>query len=289
MSTRRRTPRDILASLRNERGDINVIVFAVSLPLLVLIGTAAMDIARFPIAKQQALAAIQTGFDDLKLQTGDNASLAETAVGRDWCAIFPSNHPRNTCTPCAEEESATCSGAKDAAAGDAVDLAAASILRELTDSGFGVLSHAKGDVTIKVSIYNLIVPDDGNTDSLIIGKELVASDTAGELPGVNIDHDALVEETFVTPGDVSLGAYLTWMPDSEQLATDVSIAVLSVVLRVHHVFSLPDELRFGEGPGFDEDADGITGDDSSVFITTIIRPLNRGVRLSGPAGPLMES
>jgi hypothetical protein len=56
----------------SERGDTNIIVLAVALPILLLIAGAALDVIRLPLAKQQLVSSLHAGLDGYSCRVTDD-------------------------------------------------------------------------------------------------------------------------------------------------------------------------------------------------------------------------
>ena len=263
---------------QNDRGEINIVAFAIALPILILLGTVAMDILRYPLTKQQIGSAVESGIDSLILTEDENSSYVDTATGKDWCAILSTNNPRRLCPACDDEEE-NCTGALDAAAAHAVKDAVSRTFQQLTQSGIGVLSHEGADVNVVGGIYNLVASSSTDKDGLIVGVEEVSKLDASEWGGVldyEIDLRAILVEKFVSGGETYIGHVLNFMPFAQQSATDVPVAIFGVAVRINNIFNLPADMQFGAPV-----PESVGGTNAVVVVSTIIRPLPRGFRLSG--------
>ena len=156
---------------------------------------------------------------------------------------------------------------------------------ELTKSGLGVMTHSDSDVAVVGGIYNLVASGDVTKNALIVGVETVAEQSAvewGGSLGYKFDLPAVLKEKFVTPGNIRVGHFLTWMPDGQRLATDAPVAAFGIAVRIHNVFKLPADMQFGAT------MDGADKGNETIIVSTIIRPLPRGIRLSGELAAIAD-
>jgi len=289
--------------LRSEQGDLNIAGFALSLPILLLIVTAAVDIARLPIAKQQSFATLQAGFDNFIDTQGDNATTAMLATGRDWCAFMHSSYTDySECDTCgggtATSDPPTCTVDKDAiSARGGAETAIDTMLAMLQGgAGYAFLDHDLEDIEIVLGVYNLLVDkDDGTIGSAeAVMKTNVAvrpSDATAYMPagslGYSIDLDAIAAAHFTGggPGANALGVTInTGSPSqaadggpSADRYTHTSVLIGAIALRINHLFPFTQGLTFGATP----EGGGPPVEGETTLLTYNIRPLPLAFRLSG--------
>lgn len=260
-----------------EKGLINLVLLAITLPILILLGAAGGSIIQLPLVKQQMNRAIAQTFHEFTFQNG-----GETQVGSamNWCIInvgAGGGCPSCTCLP----SSCTCSGAKEATA-RANSMASNYLLalqRELVRGGanqFGVgaTKHPAANVFIEVSIRNMLVD---RQDGAIIGFEDVANDIASNygamLPNPGDDSDQLFLDKFAL-GDVNFATVTSQLATgSMQDRIHVPVVLTHIAIKVDHAFKLPTGLRYGIQ----------SSADYSVLDLVSFRTLSRTYRPSGPS------
>lgn len=268
--------------LCNSHGLINVVTVAIALPLLILILAAAVDVIRLPIIQQQIYGDAHAAYDMLFFgneSKGNNAP-KELLAGKSWCILKTPNNSPYDCPSCDDfGVGVSCSGAADyAAAKIALRNAGNFLLSELSDSReMAIFRHSPEDIRVHLAVYNLLVPRRVKSNR-IVGKELVAefdsADDGGSLD-YSPDFDAIVRGQFITPKNRHLGILLGDVPSDKQGATDIPIVVISVAVRVKHIFGITGKLSLGANAKKTPGHDG-----SVILVVNIVRPLSRLARLS---------
>jgi|GEM_PF-5793393 len=266
--------------LINQRGDTNLVVMAVALPLLLLLVTAATDIARIPIVKQQLETVIHSSFDTAVLRFSENSqSWTDPIAGRNWCAWLGHEHPEYNCPDCDE---GACSGGKDVEVSydgaSPLKMAVDEAIRELSSSSLPLMAHANADITIRAGIFNLTVDPNGYG---VTGVETVAlmGGVDGEM-NYPFDLKAYLENKLIPRATTLKGSWLTAVVGGDlNRYAHLSVIVVAGAVRTKHFFNFPTGLRLGVTPA----NGGEAGGDETTILSTMVRPLARSIRLSGPA------
>lgn len=274
--------------LRNESGVENIIIMAVALPLLLLLIVAAVDIIRVPTAKAQVYRALNSAFDYLVLDLGNDSRLARKLNGRNWCAILPRNFPA------AQDCNSTCEftaplscvntnfnpgGSWDSST--SLDLARNVIIDELQGTGifgFGTLDinnlpadASTSDIAVKVGLYNLVAKGmsvDGATSMEIVNALPIGSSLWDGIDGYALNKNILsvVLAKFVTsPSAQTVG--LEYGPNA---GTHVPVIALWAAVKVTHSFKWPSAIQLGDTP-----RTGGSHQTESIVTGLVIRPLSR--------------
>lgn len=259
-----------------EKGAINIILLAITLPLLITLSIAAYDIVRLPIVKQQLNRAVANSFHFL---TYDYAGTQQVGTGMNWCLVTGTIPPDVTCPTCVCGDSCGCTGAKETS--HAIEMSTAainSIVGELSSNLVGTLNHSSDKIGAQVALYNVIV-DQSEVSGPVIGFESVSSLDGTGLgatfsPGFRAD--AIVTH-YIADGETNLAPVISTRGGSDAHKTiHIPVAVITVGVSVPHIISLPAALRFGSS---------MSDADNSVLVVEVVHPLPRSYRLSGPIAP----
>lgn len=241
----------------NEQGDINIVVVALTLPIVMLVAITAVDIVRIIINKQQLYGALQSGSDRLLHNLGAAPGIyAEKLWGRDRCAVVPDNMSVECNQGCEFTTPPTCSGSGSLGwAGTPSPLRAAlEGVEEDVSGAFGIFNMgqlADENLTIVVAAYNLVVNGvtAGNpADSqVVVNKVQLGVEKEGPYKN-HVDPDQIIEDKFITPGNLKLGSIYGYTDNSTPNATHVSVVVLWAAYRVEHKFNFPSWLKMGIAP-----------------------------------------
>ncbi len=261
--------------LNSQAGEMNIVLLAAALPTLILVATAAVDIIRFPAVKQQIRAAIHASVQQLTVTLN---SEVEIGTGMNWCVLpYVDETPMGcgTAGACAVPEDCTncgCSGGVSPTTGKyALSNAADSILTSLTGGSGAFYAHDKKDLAINVGMYNLLV-NSGTGEP--VGRETVYIITNSNVGGgleFSVDLDEIVDGLLGDASKKILGVQIGSPTSPRYYHVPVLVAVVAV--RVKHIFNFTDELRFGHKSQSNKD--------SSVMLTTVIKPLPRIISLHG--------
>lgn len=274
--------------LRNESGVENIVILAVALPLLLLLIVAAVDIIRVPTAKAQVYRALNSAFDYLMVDIGNDNRLARKLNGRNWCAILPRNFPtaQDCNSTCEFTTPTSCSGSNFNPGGSfdfgtTLDLARNVIIDELQGTGifgFGTLDinnlpadASTSDIAVKVALFYLTTKGmsvDGATSMEIVEVNSIAEQS--EWPGLdgygmNKSLLAFVTEKFVTSPAQTVG--IEYGPN---VGTHVPVVALWAAVKVTHSFKWPSVIQLGDTP-----RTGGSHQTESIVTGLIVRPLSR--------------
>lgn len=284
----------------NCRGDINIIVAALILPILILVGLSAFDLIRVMVNKQQLYGALENGYDHLLTGLG-GPGLANKLHGRDHCSVTPNRIPAfpafNTfCNfPCELTSPPTCTGAGTLDWGGSPapgDAAIASIEEDVSNS-FGVFDMgdlADKDLTVVVAVYDLVVNADqgatAETSQTVVARKLLDRSDAGPYRD-HVNTDSLIEAKFVTPANIKAGSIYGYFGANTPNATHTTVVVFWAAYRVEHFFSFPTWLRLGIDP-VDKDTEELIVDPTALaesrkretyISASMIRVLPNNIRL----------
>ncbi|MCB0343694.1 MAG: hypothetical protein KDD66_01180 [Bdellovibrionales bacterium] len=267
-----------IRKLCSQSGEMNIVLLAAALPTLILVATASVDIIRFPAVKQQIRAAIHSSVRHLT--TTFNGQVAP-GTGMNWC-VLP--HPETSGYKCADQDACTadadcptcgCSGGSDPSIGKyTLDTAGKYIIDSLMSgsSSVGFYKHSKDDIAIAIGIYNLLV---NVSTGEVKQKELVYAFSGAEL-GVNLDLstdlDSVIDKIIFNGDPKVLGVQIGTSASPKYF--NVPVMAARVGVRVHHIFNFTTGFRFGNSSN--------AKSDSSVVVTTVIKPLPKVFALHGP-------
>lgn len=284
----------------NCRGDINIVVAALILPILILVGLSAFDLIRVMVNKQQLYGALENGYDHLLTGLG-GAGLAHKLHGRDRCAVAPNEistipaFDTGCNLPCELSVPPTCTGSGTlnwAGTPDAGDAAIASIEEDVSNS-FGVFDMgqlADKDLTVVIAAYDLVVnAEQGATaesSQTVVRRVLLDRSDAGPYRD-HVNTDALIEAKFVTPANIKAGSIYGYFGANTPNATHMTVVVIWAAYRVEHYFSFPAWLRLGIDP-VDKDSEELIVDPTALAASrkretyisaSMIRVLPNNIRL----------
>jgi len=256
------------APLQNSKGVLNIVALAITLPILILLATAAVDIIRLPIVEQQLQQTALSVYDSLQ---HDNASAGFTV-----CAVQGKNLRDESCDQCSPSAKKDCSGAKDFQAGKvAVRQAVESAFQQLTSGNVGVTTHDADDVYIDISIFNILVDEDGK----VIGKEIVAERDAKQLGAVlasNYSSTNLVNEKFFNSKSPWPGPWIDVVGVRTKQAFPATVAIIHLSVRVEYIFGFAAGL--GKESVGDSKTEAVNSKDMQLEVT-LLRPLTKNIRL----------
>ncbi len=281
-----------LRRVAGERGDINLALVALSLPIVLMLGIAAADIIRVIINKQQLYAAVQSGYDYLLAEQG-GAGWAKRLYGRNRCVIVPDNLD-NTCRNCETANPPTCTGSPTPGSdgppywtGTPLPLVSArDAIANDVNTGNGVFNMGPitdNDLSIIVAAYDLIVGGataaTAAASQTVIDKELLDRVEIGPYTP-NIDTDAWIDRVFIDPGTVKVGSIYGDFGANTPNATHVTVIILWATYRVDHIFSFPEWLRLGIQP-VDKGSGALTdwSADETYVSASLVRVVPYGARL----------
>ena len=271
-------------SILGQRGDANIIVMAVALPVLLLLISAATDVARIPIIKQQIEGAAHAAFDaailDEAVQAG--GTFSDPLAARNWCDWIAVDHPCYDCDACGGGD---CTGSKDdqlsSDGSNPLNAVTASVIEQLSSSVVPMLAHAQADMTVKAGVFNIVVNGAGVPTSVETVRLSTANEGALAYP---IDLASYATNTLLPAAGSAIG-YWTFSDAASggPNYTHMGVMIIGAAVRTRHFFNFPTGLRFGETPV----EGGAPKSDETTIVTTIVRPLARNVRPSGPAINMM--
>lgn len=273
---------------RSHRGIADLVLLAFALPLIILLITTAFDIMRIPIAKSQVYDALNSGYDYLLFNVGNDNLPARRFSGQNWCALVDDDPDagENNCEPaCSLSSPQDCTGAPPIGTwnNQMLSLAQSVILEQLEGSGlFGFgdvdpsLPATAGptDMALKIGFYQLVVVGYSNTTT--DSKVVINSEKIGEIsweglngyPTARVDLDQMVRDRYVSDNTKNILGFEYGTSD----ATHVGLIVLWAAVRVKHSLSFPQFLKLGL-----PQADGSWKTDESIVGAQIVRVVPRGI------------
>lgn len=284
--------------LIKEQGVVDLVVLAITLPILLTLFIVALDVIRLPMAKARLQQALENGYDYLVTDIA-NGVAKRRLNGRNWCTIVRDDKPNsvtNTCIfSCEKTAPANCTintfkpdGSWASGLGSnppnstSLNLARNAIIKEL--QGGGLLDFGNFDPTnppqdlnttniaVKIGVFYLVAKglSVSNATSLQLVKSIKLGQTSwdGILPGLLPNQDTLITQKFIDANSPkSLGLEI-----AKNLGTHVPVVAISGAVRVTHFLKLTAGIKFGLPQ---------SGEKETLLSATIIRPLPRSVWLSG--------
>lgn len=268
----------MIRRIKNQRGDLNVLTIALTLPILLLVIGAAADISRIPIIKQQLTSVLHGASDLILHRTARGASdVSEPAASLNWCMWLSTNQPSYACS-CTDNICSDPFVSYDGAS----DMKAAlfSAMKSLTSTTLPMLSHRSEDVALKVSVFNIEVDAHGNPKSYT----QVAGQSSGTL-NVTLSEMSVIETLRASENGMR-GPQIR--PDVLVTAPGQQTAPISVAILQAAVRTKP---FIGYSKVFFDKSEESNGAAEAIVRATIVRTLPRPMKLSGPANnvPAPES
>lgn len=253
---------------RSQKGMINVVSFAVVLPILILLLAASIDVIRLPIVKQQLLGSINNAYYSLLVQDKTNQSL-QVLAGRNLCAIPNADMPINVCSKVMHNEQGQI----------AANLALDHLMDELSQKDeTGLFFHDKSRINAAIFLANLLV----NNEGTIVGEEqiaLVASKDGAKTKDIfkeQLDKlkNSALKGIWLSSSDLtSSGTKSNETNATEKnYYTQVPIAIIQVSVPVKQIFKL--SRLFSEKNGKTK-----SDETTETVRAMLVRPLLQGVAL----------
>ena len=265
-----------LTRLRNQRGDFNIVTAALTLPILILLVTVSFEVLRIPITRQHVYSILHSASQSVTHETSAMDAAAfdykyDMTTGINWCLFQSSNHPSYACPA----DGSYLDGELRPDGGTDLKAILNSIATQLSTYSFSILRIPSENFTVKAAIYAVESDDSGMmTNQVAI---IDTNSTMGTL-GYSIDlynqlKTAILSSASPSPNHLLLPAAL----GEKRVAT--AYIVLGAAVRIKNIFNLPEGLTFGSTPV----GGGEKQTNETTLTVTVIRPLPRNMRLTGPA------
>ena len=205
---------------KNEHGLLNIVGFALILPILILFLVLASDIVRLPVAKTQLKEALSNAHRALKQED-------QELSGQISCLMQPEKNRgyRNNCEPFPKNNSIA-----------ALERSLSFVLESLTKGGKGALAHQPDNISLKAALY--LAKSDSNGK---IKQWDLLWQQDGKNVGAKLSHPINLEnelKNHLKPHkELKLANWLT-----QDKYIDVPVLVLSATVKVRNYFKLSGKL-----------------------------------------------